>query len=210
MALILLELLFVLCGWWAVKTLLFVLSVWVMTLVLCVYLYLCSMCSAWVLAGLAKRNSSSHSYHPSIIFCTVPCFFPFYLVPALSHVLWDLCSFALSIHNRGIFQIFSHCIQPPLFTFSVLSMTTLQNEHYQLWKIAVCLFARFSAPAALNLNLAFAKQSGMWLLLYLYSCYKCSRAIFFREESTGWVCDSLSLPVITPLFYLLQVSRTPQ
>jgi len=37
-------------------------------------------------------------------------------------------------------------------------MTTLQSEHYQLWKITVCLFAAFSTPAALNLNLTFAEQ----------------------------------------------------
>lgn len=44
------------------ENMLSVLSVWLMTLVLCVYLHLCNMYSAWVLAGLAKRNSSSHSY----------------------------------------------------------------------------------------------------------------------------------------------------
>lgn len=33
-----------------------------MTLVLCVYLHLCNVYSAWDLAGLPKRISSSHSY----------------------------------------------------------------------------------------------------------------------------------------------------
>lgn len=33
-------------------------------------------------------------------------------------------------------------------------MTTLQSEHYQLWKITVYLFAGFSPHEALNLNLA--------------------------------------------------------
>lgn len=72
------------CGWQAVKTLLSVLSVWLVMIVLCVYLHLCNIYPLWILAGLAKRNSSSHSYHPSVAYCVVPWVSTFYRVPSLS------------------------------------------------------------------------------------------------------------------------------
>lgn len=39
--------------------------------VLSMHLYLCSMCPAQVLAGLAQGKSSSHSYHLSMTYCVV-------------------------------------------------------------------------------------------------------------------------------------------
>lgn len=160
-------------GWWAVTTLPS-LSVWLVTLVLRVYLHLCSLYSAWVLAGLAKRSSSSHSYHPPVTYCVVCPVFPHFILCHLYLVCCETCillwAYIIEVFSRSFATVSS-------FTFSCC----LLNDHIAKWPLSalqnhslpICRI-QCSCTTKLKSHLCRANQvyeSGMWILLYLYSCY---------------------------------------
>lgn len=147
--------------------------------VLCMHLHLCSTYSAQVLAELAEEKSSSHSYHPSMTFCVVP--------GVLSCVVFaSRCEICVLLLRAYIICLFRSCVTVSnLISFFLSSWWSRCKVSITSFGTSVCLFAGFSAAAALHLNLTFSEQikSMYWECDYCCDCIAALKAqvLLFSE-----------------------------